>query len=217
MFDRMRLLTLASMSIITLIMLQGCSTSFPDYPVVAVRDGLYAQEEDSIATAVSPVTQRDESVKYFGVNMLARNILPVHVLVENKGQEASLILDRQKIFLEGVESYDHNKKVKESGTGEVLATAGSAALIAGPLVAAPVGMLIGGKMASDAQMIQQNMMAKRLDRHTLSPGTAEHGFVYFDVTRYKNRYPANATISIELIELGTNKKHVIDLSFQWKD
>jgi len=116
--------------------------------------------------------------------MLARNILAVHVLAENRTNSFSLVLDRERISLEGWESYEDNKKLDRSGTGQVIATAGSVALVTGPLVAAPVGMLIGSKMTSDAQMIQQNMMAKRLDRHTLSPGTSEHGFVYFDMTRY---------------------------------
>ncbi len=73
--------------------------------------------------------------------MLAMNILPVHILAENKANGASLILDKEKISLEGNGSYDHNKKVDQGGTGEVLATVGSVALMTGPLVAAPVGML----------------------------------------------------------------------------
>ena len=80
---------------------------------------------------MSPIIRRDQSKKYFGIDMLAMNILPVHILAENKANGANLILDREKISLEGNGSYDHNKKVDQSGTGEVLATVGSVALMTG--------------------------------------------------------------------------------------
>jgi hypothetical protein len=195
----------------------GCSTSFPDYPIVSIAQSPYRIQKDFIVAAISPVTNRDESKKYFGVDMAARKILPVQVQVENRSDKTSLVLDRQKVSLEGSEQGEHQREVSNSRTGEILATAGAAALITGPLVAAPVALLIGSKMSSDAQMVQQNMMAKRLDRHTLSPGTAERGFVYFDTSRYKGKHPDDGTVHIELIELGTNKQHTIELPFEWQE
>lgn len=194
----------------------GCSSTFPDYPRASIQECPWKATNPPVVVAVSPLTNGDEIKTYFGTNLLARDILPVLVVVENREGTSSIVVDRSKIELLGGEAGTQSMQSSGGRTGEIVATAGAVALVTGPLAAAPVGVLIGGKMASDAQRVQQNMMTKRLDRHTVSPGGEVHGFVYFDISRYDGDYPKAATIRTELLDLRSRETHSVDVTFPWR-
>ena len=208
----------AEAGLMLLVFLGGCSMSLPEYPGVAVNQCRCRTEKGPLALAARPLTQKDEVKQYFGVDLLARDVLPVCLVVANTSGTSSFVVDRAKVSLAGGAQDSGDDKEKSKGeTGEVIATAGAVALVAGPLVAAPVAMLIGSKMSSDAQMVQQNMRAKQLDRHTVSPGESVQGFVYFDISRYREQHPDTGTIRAELLELGSGTNYEMELTFEWRD
>lgn len=210
-----RIARYAQAGLMFLVFVGGCSMSLPEYPLVSVDECVYRTEKDPVAVAVLPLTQKNEVKRYFGADLLDRGVLPVCVVVENASRTSSFVVDRSKVSLVGDEQKGQNDEDGKSDAGEVIATAGAVALVTGPLVAAPVGLLIGAKVSSDAQMVQQNMTAKQLDRHTVSPGETVQGFVYFDISRYGGHYPDAGTIRAELTKLGSGETYEMELTFDW--
>ena len=199
----------ASLFLLALASVQGCSGNFPDDPAVSIEHRSIVEREGIVRVGICPILRREESKRYFGGDILSKGILPIHIVVENKGK-TSLVVDRENIRVSGLNEYNGNPMKDKSDAGEIKNYVGMTALAAGSVAAAPA-VVVGGMLVSEAQMVKKNVKKYRLDRHTVSPGTEKSGFVYF---QYSGKERDDMILSVVLSELGSDKKYEVSLPFE---
>ena len=92
-----------------LLLLSGFSAAcsnprLPDYVASSSREYVHKSTLNDLTVAIHPLVSQTEVEKYFGTNLLARDILPVLVVAENRHTSSSFIVRKQGIQLlnEGV-------------------------------------------------------------------------------------------------------------------
>jgi hypothetical protein len=95
------------------ILLGGCaSITLPDYPMRPLDEYERKQIKESFALAIQPLTREDVE-KYFGTNLLAENIFPVFVVMENRSSESSYVFLKDRIRLIAGQIPPERKSVQE--------------------------------------------------------------------------------------------------------
>lgn len=166
------------------LVLSGCPTlHLPDYPVRTFESYSNTQVAQNVGVVVEPMTESEQIEHYFGTDLRAAGMLPVFILVENRGG-TSFLLSKERIGL--VSEADDLPQVSQPGRteSEAPATAVGAssapALLVGSAAAIPL-ILVSAKLGSDAKEINHNLVVKELRTRTLSPGADAKGFLYFSL------------------------------------
>jgi hypothetical protein len=179
----------------------ACVTAKPS----AIDDDLTHQKGDEeikngLRVFVRPLTDEQEVEKYFGANLLEKNILPVFVLVENKnptryflvepaGQDdhsSNNTTDRNggESKPEGdasISSTGAKEMVNETGRDRFLASTG---ILGGPIIflaVLPLAVMSDFQYGpTDAsKSLQQALISQAMRKQTLTPGRTEQGFLYY--------------------------------------
>lgn len=181
--------------VVLLTLVNGCTTlQLPLYAPQPVDRYNNVQVKDGLAVAIQPMLDAEESEKYFGTNLLARNILPAFVVSENRHASSSFLLLKNRISLSAGQpalAGSPDKARSEAGAEALGWT--SVALGSLPLAAIAV------KMMSDATVINRNFKAQEFQTKTLSPGQTAQGFVYFQLPEGA-KLPEQGTIRLEALE-----------------
>jgi hypothetical protein len=132
-------------------------------------------EQEGLLLAARVIRKSDELQEMFNYDLPTNGILPVLVYFEDRSETSRFVIDKDKIGL-----YDNATAARDVeldlsnmlNGGMAVGTAG-AGLISLPLV------LVGLKVASDAEVIPHNMREKELRSTTLSPHGNAYGFLYY--------------------------------------
>jgi len=187
----------------------GCSVRLSEYVAQPFAYYPCSDVKKALAIAIQPLTGKKECKKYFGTNLLAMNILPVFVIVENRSHSSSLILSQDLISLTGATG-NHDGPV----CPKIDTSADTAVGLAGALLIAPPLMLMGAAMVSNSAEIRHNLQIKQLRTVTLSPGNVAQGFVYFSLPEGSIDL-CEWTVNIEVLELDSNNIENFHVPFTW--
>jgi len=196
----------------------GCSTMhLPNYEPQGYGHYKNSQVQDGLAVAIHPLTDKEESEKYFGTDLLSGNVLAVFVMAENQSPGANFLISNRQFSLRA-EKQDYKGAATYEGSSE---TAGQATMLVGALLLYPVAVAVlpmlfaGAKMISDSTEIKRNFAVKELKTRTISPGEGTHGFVYFQLPA-NGAVPHRLSVHVEVQELKRKGPVVFDLPFEWK-
>lgn len=158
----------------------------------------YEQQQEGLRIYIRPLRNKKEIKKYFGADLLAKKILPVFVLVENKNESAFFLVEPADID-QRAENRPGTEAGKSGTEGNTYLSAKDAKLSIyeksgtvlgvdlGPppaywLVALPFDMLDPEAGPTDAsKSLQQALITKALRKQTLTPGKTENGFLYYRI------------------------------------
>lgn len=184
------------------------------------------QVKEGLRIYVRPLREPNEIKKYFGANLLEKDILPIFILVENKSESKYFLVEPEKQLQEKPESELNKKNVESEHSTSKYITAKEAkdtvyekdsglekaAILTGPifwLAAIPLAMTDYGPTDA-SKSLQQAIITNSLRRQTLTPGKTENGFLYYyiphDISSGKN-----VGIKLKATDLDTSK--IIYFSF----
>ena len=187
----------------------GCSVRLSEFAVQPFDHYPCSEVKKALAIAIQPLTDKKECKKYFGTNILAMNILPVFVIVENRSHSSSFLLSNDQLSLTGVAESHEGPVCPKIDT-----SAGTAVSSVGALLISPPLMLMGTAMVSNSAEIRHNLQIKQLRTVTLSPGRVAQGFAYFNLPE-EDIDPGEWTVNIEILELDSNNLENFHIQFKW--
>lgn len=164
----------------SLVLVAGCTMKkVENCRPAALPASVGSWEQNGLRLTVSPMLDRAETKKYFGLNALDAGILILRLHVTNGSPSSTVLLLKTNMTLvadggSGQEDQRAQKIERSSSAGDVLGTAGAAAMSM-PL------LYVSVKLISDASVIQQSFMKNEFRDQTLSPGRSVDGFLYFKV------------------------------------
>lgn len=170
-------------TILLTLVLTNCATmAIPDYPKTPVDTYKNMTIKENLHLSAQAMTDKADLKKYFGTDLSAHNIVPIHLIAENKSHSSSFIVAKDRM------SFKHRSQTDTLATGgrvdgkspggEALAIGGGVSLIVVPVLT-PVLLFSGFKAISNAAVVKHNFAAKELQARTISPGKSINGFVYF--------------------------------------
>lgn len=174
----------------------SCTTTKPaDIDSQLTMGQGFEKIQEGLRIYVRPMRDESEIEKYFGENLLKKNILPVFVLAENKSgsnyflvepadeyqrnsnrlqDEKSRESDNQNTKFISAEEAKTSVYEKETGLEKSL-------ILTGPifwLAAIPIALADYGPTDA-SKSLQQTLITKSLRKQTLTPGKTESGFLYY--------------------------------------
>jgi len=195
----------------------GCATlKLPDFPERSVAQQPHRAVQDGLAVGVHPITEASEAKKYFGVDLLAADILAVAITVENRSTDSGFTLEKERFRLGNVAA-GAGRPDKESGDETAARALGTAGLVGGVLVSPILISLIplSAKMGSDAKIIRHNFVTKELQAKTVNPGQAVHGFLYFQLAD-QAASGNDRILHLEALELRTRQYKSLEIPLHWE-
>ena len=194
---------------VCLVLLTGCEspagfTLDPGNP----EECPFSQTQGKVTVAAWPWTDRGAVKEQFTVNLLAKDILPVQVVIANRGTETVRFSSTQvqlayrddcveRVLSEGEMTRRTNKN---SGTAPFLIYVGTLGL------GAPISMVMGPDLESDNRRIRQVRRDTRLSTITLDAWETMCGFLFFDVpedVRLSRKEPLDTTLTIRRLPMSS--------------
>ncbi len=214
-------------------LLAACSTSPPCTidSQLAHQTG-YEQVKDKLIIYVRPLEDKREVIKYFGANLLTKQILPVFILVENKNTSRYFLVETagpeardsksEKERRQGkpdlqrpscISSKDAKGIVYEShGAGFIMATGPVIWLAVFPLA---VMSDFNYGPTDSAKSLQQALILQSFRKQTLTPGRKEQGFLYYHLPP-ENSSSKPVGISIKATDVETREVMYFRFKIQLK-
>jgi hypothetical protein len=184
----------------------------PDYQSQPFNQYQHSQVNDGLAVAIHPIANKEESKKYFGVDLLSNNVLAVHVVAENRSSSSSFILSKDQFSMR----IGRSEKISASSPNKVGSGAGAKRMhIAGAALGSLPLLMVGGKMSSNASIIKHNFAVKELQKQILSPGETVEGFVYFQLPE-KGDIQNQLTFHLEAQDLRNKVKKNFDYNYNYR-
>ena len=145
-----------------------------------------------------PLEDKKEIIRYFGANLLKKNILPVFILVENinatrhflvepAGQDDQFSTSGQNNKIEGSKLQDNPRISSKDAKGIVYETDRERFLITtGPVIwlaVLPLAIMSDFQYGptDSSKSLQQAIISQSLRKQTLTPGQTEQGFLYYQL------------------------------------
>ncbi|MBU0647690.1 hypothetical protein KJ855_00750 [Patescibacteria group bacterium] len=155
------------------------------------------QVKEGLRIYIRPLREPTEIKKYFGANLLEKDILPIFILVENKSESKYFLVEPEKQLQEKPKSNLNGKNIEPKNSSSKYITAKEAKnsiyekesglekalILTGPifwLAAIPLAMTDYGPTDA-SKSLQQALITKSLRRQTLTPGKTESGFLYYHI------------------------------------
>ncbi len=199
--------------------LAGCTAQrLPDYSPRSAQQYPHKETQNDLTVAIHPMTQESEVEQYFGTNLLADDILPVVIVVENRNPELHFVIRKEEIKLvnQSAQRFDRSSNPETVGSTTSEKTAGAlagAGLLIFPVLGfVAVGMT--GKVSSDAE-VRRNFAMKEFQQTTISPGDSKSGFVYFQLPKPADS-PAQWRFQIQAIDVKNKSSLPFIYDFDWK-
>ncbi|GEM_PF-4291467 len=87
-------------TLLSLAFFTGCATMrLPDYEASSSSSYKHVNTQNKLSLAINPLTDKQEIEKYFGMDLLSANTLPILVIAENNNPVSSFIISKDRIFL----------------------------------------------------------------------------------------------------------------------
>ena len=167
----------------------GCSTTpyMESVQVQRVASYKLTAEQVGLRVAVDPYFETSRLKAHFGTDLLARKVLPVLVVLENRDADGgfAVLPSRCALLTEGAaigagisDPFALRQKAQASRTGSI---AGGAAIMLFPLAVAAVAPVVESAQEEyrDARDMQKNLMKLALAVKSVYPGDVNSGFLYF--------------------------------------
>ena len=184
---------------------------------LAMQKG-YEQFQEGLRIYIRPLRDKNEIEKYFGANLLEKNILPTFVLAENKSESKTFLVEPANQLQENPKSKQNGKSIEAEKNSSEYITATEAKnsvyekdtglekglILTGPifwLAAIPIAMADYGPTDA-SKSLQQALITKSLRRQTLTPGKTESGFLYYRIPRNMSS-GKNVGINLKATNLDT--------------
>jgi hypothetical protein len=192
--------------------LAGCSTvKMADFESKPFDKYTYSQIKDGLAIAIHPISNKEESKKYFGTDLLSANILALYVIVVNRESSTEFLLLKDRVSLRQSEHLLGSASNSDSvGSPE----AGEDVIIVSAFFLFPM-IFVGAQMVTDAFEVKHNFIKKELRSATLSPNESTKGFLYFSLPK-ENIGAGNFYFSIEITNQRTHNINTFVIPFTFK-
>ena len=83
--------------LVAVLLSEGCSTKkLPEHPTQPLSSYPYSEVKDGLTVAIQPLTNPQESERYFGTDLLSSGIFAVFVSAENRGSPSTFILLKER-------------------------------------------------------------------------------------------------------------------------
>ncbi len=195
------------------IIIIGCTTvNLPDYSPKAFEQYHLYQTKDNLSIAIEPFYDKDKIKKYFGIDLLSHNILPMFVIAENQNPTSSFVLLKEQFSISKCDTKENVNFPYDGSMERVFTSSHTTAdvlLISGSILLG----FVGAKMHADALAEKYNISAKELQSETISPNKSQNGFVYF---RFQNIDDIAACSIANLKALNLQTDEVIRFTFSLK-
>jgi len=178
---------------------------------------LQFETSEGIAVAVDAVAPERHAKEYFGLSLRTHGLLPIAVVVENRGG-SSVIIRKEGFSLDGqAPAPEHifddlgEKELKKGGN---MMTAGSILCLITPPIA--LGVVIGaaGKIKKATQ-IPRGGAINAWNTHTLSPGQTAKGIVYFPYSGNRDTKARKPVLRVEALDPVTGSVKQVDVPVRW--
>ncbi|MBI5756565.1 MAG: hypothetical protein HZA12_06530 [Nitrospirae bacterium] len=144
--------------------------------------GRYSHTDNGITVSVDPFIEEERLKKYFGVDLLAKGILPVFVSIENVKSEDGFILNRNEVRLamkgkegRGNTAGNPDYKIPSVFPAQMIAMG---TVIFSPLLGLFIHTAAGATQEVAVEIIR-NMEEKKIVDKTVYQGGSNSGFLYF--------------------------------------
>ena len=143
------------------LMVSGCTAhvAFTKRPIGPIRAYTCRQEVEGLTMAVDPITNATEVVQLFGMDLLAKGMIPVLVIASNYSDSVSYVVAPEQFrLLNG--KYESSQKSAVAGTGGAEAAGWTVAVLGiGPtLIAAPLLPANGELIRVIRELVQQRLV-----------------------------------------------------------
>ena len=155
----------------------GCSaTHISDLSKLSRPAGGIRQDREGLGVNVTPLTDVAMIRQQFGTDLIAGGILPVFVEFKNESAKESFLVmpEKCRLMSGGAANAQTAKQPRSLKAGESTQVVGGV-LLSGPLIVA------GAIMATKALSANHQFAVNQLGVHTLSPGGAAAGYLYFKI------------------------------------
>jgi hypothetical protein len=184
----------------------GCATlQLPEFPERSVEQQPHKASQGGLAVGARPITDKNESKEYFGVDLLAADILAVAVTVENQSTDSGFILEKDRFRLGDMAAGAGRSKGKLGDETAALALG-----TAGVVLLNPIMIPLSAKLGSDARIIRHNFVTRELQATTVNPGRAVHGFLYFQLAN-QAASGSDHILHLEALELKTRQYKSLEI------
>lgn len=193
--------------------LAGCSAKrLPDYTPSPLHEYSNKSVQEGLTIAIQPMTNEEEIKRYFGIDLLEKNVLPIFIVMENQSSKSSFVLTKKDIGLSNEE--DQGSSPSNGSTSSPVSRSDEEVAAAMAIVTV-FGPLFSAGMESFNAEVERNFAMKEFQQATLSPGNKESGFVYFRIpesTHDTNRW----RVQIKAFDLTKRARLPFDYVFEWK-
>jgi hypothetical protein len=132
-----------------------------------------------------PFMDKERAEKYFKFDPVGRGVAIIELRAENTNTNANWLLTEENMVLtDGSGTALMN--AHDQGVKSDFAAANSVGMAGAVLISLPM-MFAGGKLTSDAMIVQKNFVDNEWHNQTLSPGQSAQGFIYFNLGWKTNR------------------------------
>jgi len=196
--------------VILVALTSGCAstplalTLYKPQPVDSYKN---VQVKDGLAVAIHPILDGEDSKKYFGFDLPSNNVIPVHVVAENRHPSFNIVLLKDRIVLR-TEQFEATRAPDKTAPAQVRFPGGDTGL--GPLMTYPPVLIIALVstpfiLAAEgnrrrAQEIIHHLKTQEFQSRTLAPGQRAAGFVYIQIPK-DAKLPAHWAIRLESLEV----------------
>ncbi len=194
--------TILSVMLVT----NGCGgKKFPVYSVKSIRGRENFSANREVSIFAEPMNKK-ACQKYFGTNLLSKNILPVFVNIKNTSCDKTFLVQKSYFSLRDISKASLNSDNEQRS----IAAIG----LAGAIVA-PISMVLTAGLISDSMYIEQNVHEKEFKRRTIPAGEEAQGFIYFQYSK-KEKLPEKMTLEVTALDIKSSKKikHNVIISFK---
>ena len=168
----------------------SCSTmKLEKYEIYQNTNYIESSNAQGLFLFAKPMMNKADLKKYFGVDLLKNNILPVYISVWNKNPNISYIIYEESFRILQATSKDKTfqPESEDEKLGEFSEVALYPVYIIPELIVplAPIASF-SSQQYSDAEIIKDNFEEKKFRTTTLEPYEKKSGFVYFNLKDIKN-------------------------------
>jgi len=163
----------------TLWMVNGCTT-LELAPYVGHSADKYktSQTKNGLAVAIQPMNDPDDSVKYFGIDLLSKNTLPIYLVTENNSSSYSYIIRKESISMSANPKNKEYTNFTDEHVFDNDSTSGVVSIV-GAVALSPILLIGGAKSSSDISVKKHSIRSQEYQTQALSPMEKSAGFLYF--------------------------------------
>jgi len=215
--------------IILFLLSTGCSTSYKAKPLPLQTPAAYPNNVEIEGCQIGAKAFDDATAakEAFGFNILGAGLLPVQVVLDNKGNLWPILSN--KIAYERTTKYaETNKIFKEGAYGGFLGAAagsligGAVGIVTGQNIAESVGKgaavggatgaVLGGAKGYGSNEARRDIISdlqeKSLENKPVEPSLLGYGFLFFPAEAGSTRY-----LRLQIRETDTGKVHTLKMAF----